>query len=314
VSDLLNSLGSTLLLSQKELLKIVRSAPRRYKVYQIPKRVPGQSRTIAQPAKEVKNLQYWVLENFLGQFPVHAAATGYREGLNISDNARPHVHGRFLLKLDFKDFFPSLTARDFRVFLRRHRVALEAGDIEALERILFWKPKGTNHLLLSIGAPSSPLLSNVLLADFDSQVAKLCATRDVVYTRYADDLSFSADSSAKLSEIERSVADLCARLKSPKLIINPEKIVRVSKKQARRVTGLVLTNDAKVSLGRDQKRRIRATVHHFVTGRLNDEQIRELRGMLAYVKSVEPRFLTRLRKTYGAKAIRSIQAGRNTVA
>lgn len=312
MADLLNKLGAALLLSQKELLKIVRSAPRRYKVYQIPKRTPGKFRTIAQPAKEVKALQYWVIDNFLNQFSVHAAATAYREGLSIADNARPHIHGRFLLKLDFKDFFPSIMARDFRTFLRRRKVVLEDGEMEALERILFWKPKGTNHLCLSIGAPSSPMLSNLLLADFDSQVTKICSARGVAYTRYADDISFSADASAKLAEVERAVVRLCARQSSPKLTINPEKIVRVSKRQARRVTGLVLTNEAKVSLGREQKRRIRATVHHFVTGKLNEEQARELRGMLAYVKSVEPKFLTRLRKKYGLQAIRSIQIGRAT--
>jgi RNA-directed DNA polymerase len=147
------------------------------------------------------------------------------------------------------------------------------------------------------------------MADFDSQVTKLCAASEVAYTRYADDLSFSSDLSPKLEVIEQAVVNLCNRLTSPKLTINPEKIVRVSKKQARRITGLVLANDAKISLGRDQKRRIRATVHHFVSGRLNGEQTRELRGMLAYVKSVEPRFLTRLRKKYGSSVIRSIQAG-----
>jgi RNA-directed DNA polymerase len=309
MSSLLNKLGASLLLSQQELLKLIRSAPRRYKVYQIPKRNPGQFRTIAQPAKEVKALQYWVIENFLDQFAVHSAATGYREGLNIADNARPHVHGRFLLKLDFKDFFPPLKARDFRVFLRRRKVTLEPGDVEVLERILFWKPKDTNLLCLSIGAPSSPLLSNLLLADFDSQLTKLCSANEVTYTRYADDLSFSADLSPKLAVIEQAVVNLCNRLTSPKLTINPEKIVRVSKKKTRRITGLVLTNDAKVSLGRDLKRRVRATVHHFVRGKLNDEQTRELRGMLAYVKSVEPRFLTRLRKKYGSTVIRSIQTG-----
>ena len=74
-----------------------------------------------------------------------------------------------------------------------------------------------------------------------------------------------------------------------------------------RVTGLVLTNDGKVSLGRDRKRLIRATVHHFIAGKLNPEQIRELRGMLTYVKSVEPKFLVRLRSKYGSNAIRRIQ-------
>ena len=124
MSHLLERMGKDLLLSQEELSRLIRSAPRRYKVFEIPKRTPGKMRTIAQPAREVKGLQYWVMENFLHQFKVHPAATGYREGLNIADNARPHVHGRFLLKLDFKDFFPSLTAADFLFFL--HGISMDS--------------------------------------------------------------------------------------------------------------------------------------------------------------------------------------------
>ncbi len=248
-----------------------------------------------------------MIENFLGQFAVNPAATGYREGLNIADNARPHVHGRFLPKLTLKDFFSFSERAGLRGFLRRRKVALELGDVEALERILFWKPKGTNLLCLSIGAPSSPLLSNLLLEDFDSQITKICSANDVVYTRYADDLSFSSNLSERLATIEQAIFNLCNRVKSPKLTLNAAKIVRVSKKSARRVTGLVLTKRWQGHIGREQKRSIRATVHHFVTGQLSPEQIRELRGMLAYVKSVEPKFLGRLRDKYGSNAIRRIQ-------
>lgn len=307
MSDLLSRLGAAMLLSEQELVRLVKSAPRRYKVFQIPKRASGQFREIAQPAKEVKALQYWVMDSVLSQFSVHQAATGYRQGQNIASNARPHVHGRFLLKLDFRDFFPSLKARDFKLFIAGRKTDLNDGEIEVLSRILFWKPKGTNEMRLSIGAPSSPLLSNILLADFDEQVTSFCSDLGVVYTRYADDLSFSADISSKLQQTEQMLMALCQSLQSPRLTVNTEKTVRVSKKKSRRVTGLVLSNDAKVSLGRDQKRRIRANVHHFVTGKLSRQQCLELRGTLAYVNSVEPSFLVRMREKYGSEAIRSIQ-------
>ena len=76
-------------------------------------------------------------------------------------------------------------------------------------------------------------------------------------------MTFSADLSGKLEMVENGILQICKKIKRPRLVINPDKVARVSKKQARRVTGLVITNDAKVSLGRDQKRRIRAAVHHF---------------------------------------------------
>ena len=217
---------------------------------------------------------------------MHPAATAYQKGLSIADNARPHTRGRYLLKLDFSDFFPSIKAKDCELFLRKHTRGFDAAEIEALCRILFWMPRGSRNLQLSIGAPTSPLLSNILLGDFDSQVAASCAKERVVYTRYADDLSFSARSSKTLARIEALVIKTCARQASPGLLINEAKTVRVSRRESRRVTGLVLTNDGKVSIGRELKRRIRAQMHRFATDRLDSEQCLELRGMLAYINSV----------------------------
>ena len=118
---------------------------------------------------------------------------------------------------------------------------------------------------------------------------------------------FSGGSSSLLAAVEQMVDALCERMVSPRLTLNREKTVRGSKKRSRRVTGLVLTNEGKVSLGRDQKRRIRAAVHHFVVGKLDKEQSGWLRGMLAFVRSVEPEYLNRLRAKYGADSIRRIQ-------
>jgi hypothetical protein len=307
MSSVLDGLTDVLPLSQEELLKFIRSSPMRYKVYQIPKRKQGEFRVIAQPAREVKALQYWVMKNFLSQFPIDPAATAYREGQNIADNALPHAHNRFLLKLDFKDFFPSIRDSDFKRFLAKNAASVTDIEAELLSRILFWRPKGTRLLCLAIGAPSSPVLSNILLLEFDRAVSRFCSKLGIVYTRYADDLSFSAQTSDLLAEVEQRVANFCTTRRSPRLTLNVEKTVRVSKKRSRRVTGLVLTNEGKISLGRDLKREISATVHHFLTGRLTREEALSLRGTLAYVNSVEPEFLNRLRARYGPERVRQIQ-------
>jgi retron-type reverse transcriptase len=243
------------------------------------------------------------MEHVLSQFKVHSAATAYRKGRSIVHNAKPHTRGNFVLKMDFKDFFPSLKSHDFSSFLKRIGVGLDDETVQALCRILFWRPKGTVDLRLAIGAPSSPLLSNILMMDFDRRVSTFCAANRVTYTRYADDLTFSARQSDQLRLVESAVLKICRQLRSPSLTINQEKTVRVSKREARRVTGLVLTNDRKVSLGRNEKRRIRASVHHFASNKLDTEKVTRLRGMLAYVNSVEPDFLVRLRKKYGADTI-----------
>ena len=73
------------------------------------------------------------------------------------------------------------------------------------------------------------------------------------------------------------------------------------------MTGVVLTNDGTVSLGRDKKRLLRAQVHRAFLGGLTAEELQELAGYLSFVNVVEPEFLARLRDRYGAPLIKRIQ-------
>ena len=191
MSNLLERLSNDLALPPRDLLYLVKSAPYRYKVYEIAKRAPGKKRTIAQPARELKPLQYWVMKNVLAAFPIHPAAIAYRKGKSILDNAAPHAAHGYLCKLDFRNFFPSIKSTHFEKFMRLNPLAAmwTEEEIGYLSRILFWRRKRENVLQLSIGAPSSPLLSNILLYNFDLKVTTLCARRGITYTRYADDLS-----------------------------------------------------------------------------------------------------------------------------
>lgn len=305
MSTLLDRMSADLVLPPKDLIYLIRSAPYRYKVYDIPKKTPGKKRTIAQPAKELKPLQYWLMQHVLSRFPIHPAATAYRRGRSILDNAEPHVSHRYLCKLDFKNFFPSIKARDFAKFMAAHALESEwtKEEIDYMVRVLFWRRKREKTLRLSIGAPSSPQLSNILLYEFDSKVSAVCAANGVTYTRYADDLSFSTEAPNMLHKIEQSIAEICAKIKSPKLELNSDKTVHASKKGARRVTGLVLANDGFVSIGRDKKRQIRAAMHRYLRGAMDDGKVLELAGMLSYIRSVEPPFLQTLARRYGTDVL-----------
>ena len=305
MSDLLERLASEFLLPMNDLVYLIRSAPYRYKVYEIAKKAPGKKRTIAQPARELKPLQYWVMENVLSAFPIHPAATAYRKGRNIADNALPHAPHRYLCKLDFKNFFPSIKSTDFERFMYANPLAgiWTEEEVGYLSRILFWRKKRGGDLRLSIGAPSSPVLSNILLYNFDLETAALCANRGITYTRYADDLTFSTNEPKALFEMERQIPKICTRLGSPRLILNRSKTVHASKSGARRVTGLILANDGLVSIGREKKREIRAGFHRYSLGLLNPDETNRLAGMVAYIKSVEPTFVLRLAEKYGASVL-----------
>ena len=301
MANLANRIARDLFLPPGDLRSLIQSAPMRYKVYSIPKRNGNGRRIIAQPTPAVKELQHWAKENILSNFDVHEAATAYKKTASILKNAAAHKNSRFLLKLDFENFFNSITSHDLLTFLDRRMADLDDADRQLLCRILFWRPKGSTELVMSIGAPSSPMLCNILLYDFDVLVATHCAGANISYTRYADDMTFSCDQPWKLAATEQWVTRLVDETDSPHLRINKAKTLHASKKSSRRVTGLVLTNDGAVSLGRERKRELRAKVHRFLNGGMPEAEAASLRGWLAYVNAVEPSFTARLKGAYGAE-------------
>ena len=306
-SKLIKKMSNDINLSQSDIQKIILSAPYRYKVYPIRKKKPGEFRIIAQPAREVKLLQYWLMANSLNNLPVHSAAAAYIPKRNILNNAEKHSKNQFILKMDFTNFFPSIKPNDFRVYLeRQNRKLFEREDLDHVIRILFWKPKKAKEFQLSIGAPSSPHISNLVMYDFDEEAEKLCNANDIVYTRYADDLTFSTNEPYRLRHIHGSVKEVCRKIDHPKLFINTEKTFFSSKRNRRRITGLIISNDERVSLGRERKRLIRAKIHKFVLGKLDKEEIEKLRGLLAFSNDVEPEFIKRMKAKYSEETITTI--------
>jgi RNA-directed DNA polymerase len=230
------------------LRRLAKTAPHRYKVYSIPKRSGRGMRVIAQPAKEVKAVQRWLIANDLKWMPLHAAATAYVPGASIRANAQLHLHHRFLLKVDFADFFPSIKEADLRAHVERYAPnRYSPGEIEFLCRMLLWRSQPGIPLEVCIGAPSSPFLSNSVMYEFDVAVSTHCQQLGVCYSRYADDLALSTNVPNVLESLTEFLRAELTKLSYPKLRLNEPKTVFTSKKFRRSVTGLVLANQGYVS-------------------------------------------------------------------
>jgi hypothetical protein len=301
VSKIVSILSQATGLRARDVEAIIAQAPVSYKRYNIPKRNGGE-RSIAQPAREVKKLQA-ILMRQLHHLSIHPAATAYVRGLSIKDNAEAHAKNGPILKFDFENFFPSIRAKDWQRYCSRLNVFVEPEDVELSSRLFFMREPGSTVLRLAIGAPSSPWLSNVLMFDFDKKISELVAKDKVTYTRYADDLTFSAPRTGYLQGVEQVLRQTLAELKSPSLRINDMKTVFSTKKYRRFVTGLVLADDGRVTIGRDRKRVLRAALHRAFLGQLNPEQAGRLAGFIAYLKGVEPIFFERLQNRYGRDLI-----------
>jgi len=285
-----------------ELDMLIWSAPHRYKHFEIAKRQHGAYRKISQPTPEVKLLQRWLVNNYLNQFPVHRSATAYRRRIGLAANVLPHSKNRFLFKIDFSDFFPSIKSSHFVEFMRLHKQTSE--DIDVARHICFKHDRKKGELQLAIGAPSSPLLSNVMMYRLDTELANMAEANQVVYTRYADDLSFSCANPNILQLIEKELVDIIYHNSIVPLVINSNKTVHSSKKNGRVITGIVITPEGNLSVGRERKRLLRAQIHRFKCGNLPPEEIAAVSGYVAFLHSVEPTHLHRLVTNFGAETMR----------
>ncbi|HZI10741.1 MAG TPA: reverse transcriptase family protein, partial [Myxococcus sp.] len=255
--------------------------------------------------------------------PVHGAAHGFVAGRSILTNALAHQGADVVVKVDVKDFFPSVTWRRVKGLLRKGGLPEGTATLLSLmateaprEAVQFrgkllYVAKGPRAL--PQGAPTSPGITNALCLRLDKRLSALAKRLGFVYTRYADDLTFSW-TRAKQPKARRSqrppVAVLLSRVE--KVVegegfrLHPDK-TRVARKGTRqRVTGLVVNKAADglpaARVPRDVVRRLRAAIHNREKGKpaREGESLDQLKGMAAFIHMTDPvkgrAFLARLEK------------------
>lgn len=331
-------LNKEVLLDDIDVDKLLLTAPLQYKVYEIPKRTGG-TRTIAQPTPKLKELQRAKVLELEDKLPTHSAAKAYIKGKNgILENAVSHKHSQFFYKFDFKDFFPSIKAKDFNLLLESHGFDLEdrisfiktffrfnksAGKQKTRAVYSKLKNKEFNQsnnsglldfltcnyeeeFQLSIGAPSSPFVSNVIMFEFDKAAHEWADKNNLIYSRYADDITFSSRKKIDIKIIQDSLNKILSDINYPNLELNLKKERFCSFKGQVNVTGLNITPDHQISIGRKKKKLISAMIHHYKNKKISKKRLDQLRGWLSYCKAVEPSFVKSMEKKYSIETIAEI--------
>lgn len=292
-------------ITSAEVAYIIHGAPKKYKVYPIDKR-DGGHRIICQPSRELKAIQYYLLGSVLRECRVHPQAMAYESGTSIRMNAEAHSNARVLMKTDFQAFFPSIRVADWVRYARRNFPKWSKEDIVFTALAMFWGAGTSNPVCLSIGAPTSPKLSNILMYEFDEIMNDYAVENSLVYTRYADDITISSRGFLDFEKSMNFMRVALQKISYPNLTINDAKTGLYSKGRRLQVTGLIISNSNEVSLGRDRKRSISSMVHKWSIGVLDNDQVPKLKGLLAFAMDVEPEFVGRLREKYGAQVVKNL--------
>jgi retron-type reverse transcriptase len=246
-----------------------------YRSFSVPKR-SGGTRHILAPEDGLKALQRRIARRLLGRLACHPAAMGFERGRSIVVNALGHVGQAVVVGMDLKDFFGSTAAERVRRYFRAVGWGPQAS--EALARLC------THEGGLPQGAPTSPRLSNLVNTRLDARLDGLARRLGCVYTRYADDLTFSfaADDPRAVHVLIR----LCQRILAGEgYALHRRKKLRIARRHDRQlVTGLVVNQ--RINLPRRTRRWLRAVAHHLSTGRpasLTAEQLAGWRALQAMV-------------------------------
>lgn len=257
-----------------------------YTRWTLPKR-SGGVRTISAPSAALKRVQRAILRHLLDPLGAHACAHGFAKGRSILGNARVHVGREIVVNGDVSNCFPSVRWPLVLGALRRDLGGeLSAGAIGLLVDLC------TAEGGLPTGAPTSPALLNRVLLRTDEILQEQAQGRECLYTRYADDLSFSGDHRAvEMLGVARGVL---ARIG---LSLDPGKtnIFRQGRRQM--CTGLVVNE--RVSVPRRVRRRLRAAVHQASQGQGSHwhgqpQSTGSLKGRLAFLGMVHPEEADRL--------------------
>lgn len=232
---------------------------RRYRCFEIAKRAGG-TREIAAPMRPLKELQRRLAGHLQGWYSPSSHVTGYVRGRGPKPNAEPHRRQEWVLRVDLAGFFPSIHLGRVRgMFMAKpfsfgRDAAVVLAQLCCLRRAL---PQG---------APTSPIISNIICRSMDREIAKLAASERCYFTRYADDLTFSTDRThfpASLAYVKGTRAlvgsNLERAINGSGFTVNDDKTRLVRRWQRQRVTGFVI-ND-RLNVPREYVREIRAVLY-----------------------------------------------------
>ena len=229
---------------------------RRCKTFRLRKKHGGYREIIAPKGRlhDVLHILNIVLQTYDEPTPW---AYGFVCGRSVVDNARPHVGKRYILNLDLKNFFPTIKRRQLADCLMAEPFGFSSLAAELVSGMATVRTDNGEEVLAQ-GFATSPTLSNFICREMDKEIAGVAAAQGVIFTRYADDLTFSSD-----ADILRPQGGLAQQVKTIVerygFRLNEAKTHLQRRGRRQEVTGLMVTE--KVNVSRRYVREIRSLLY-----------------------------------------------------
>lgn len=298
-----------------------------YKIYKIEKKKPSGSggkryRLIADPNEKLKELQEDMLEYLQDYLKIemHDAVHSYRKGRSDITNAATHRFSNHFIKMDIKDFFPSITEEVLLEQLPKLKTFALARTFSP-EKI-YQKPATkrlatkTKQLLTAIihtavtnkglpqGSPLSPILSNMVLTDFDYHMKRVGERSGRLYTRFCDDLTVSSFYPMRKSFILEVTKNLLKDTTKDAFKIHEEKTHYGKATSKLYITGVKINKEHRISYGHEKKEQLKKDIFQLLMAKIKGEDTshwRSVMGNFARLRSIEPNYAKQLIRKYADK-------------
>ena len=259
----------------------------RYKTFYINKK-SGKKRKIDEPVYSLKVVQQWILNRILYKIKASKYSYGFIKARKKAKSplvqvAEKHQHNLYLMKMDLKDFYPSIHRE--KVYSLFRKIGYNSSVSNLFTNICVFE----DHL--PQGAVTSAYLANLVCKRLDNRIAGYCNKRSITYTRYADDMAFSSDDRALLRKAYNIIKSI---KKDEGFVLNTEKTRFSGPITHKEVLGITI-NNCDVKAPKQMKRNVRQCIHkQIATG--NYENINVVRGYIAYINSIEPGYIGKIEK------------------
>ena len=242
-------LAKLLCIENERLFAVINGTDRFYRTFEIKKRSGGM-REIRAPYPSLKAVQWWIYNYVLRKQYVHGCAHGFRPKKSIVTNVKTHVEGKCLLKLDLKDFFPSIKIN------KVVQVFKNIGYTDTVSWLLAKLCCLDDEL--PQGAPTSPVLSNIIARSMDKRLYRLAKRFDYRYSRYADDISFSGEEiPVAFIKYVTDIIEDCG------FFVNSKKIRLYREHDNKSLTGVAIKNGV-IKLPREKRRSYEQDIYYAI--------------------------------------------------
>lgn len=277
-----------------------------YNRYTIPKKKGGE-RNIAAPKLILKNIQRKILEEILSKIQVSDYTHGFLKGKSVVSGAKSHIADKFsgentalLINMDLEDFFPTITFERVRGMFKAFGYSgyissllamlctyCERMPIEVKGKVKYVK---TSDRILPQGSPASPMITNIICVKLDKRLSGLSSKYNCVYTRYADDMSFSFMEESSDLNLGKFMGFISKIVNEEGFNINKNKTRFLRKNNRQSITGVVINND-EIGVSKKWIKTLRAAIYNANKLKNSGEKIpqktiNEISGMVSWVRSV----------------------------